>query len=69
MHLTEVFSRARAKRKKGLNDFIFGTFIGRFRNVGAASMAVKGLKLYSDLTHTPNFMKRKLSKISAFSSV
>ena len=25
------------------NDFDFGTFIGRFRNVGAARMAVKGL--------------------------
>ena len=25
------------------NDFDFGTFIGRFLNVGAASMAVKGL--------------------------
>ena len=29
--------------EKGLNDFKFGTFMGRFRNDGAASMAVRGL--------------------------
>ena len=31
--------------KKGLNDFRFGIFIGRFESDGAASMAVKGLSL------------------------
>jgi len=31
--------------KKGLNDFKFGTFIGRFQSKGAASIAVKGLTL------------------------
>ena len=29
----------------GLNDFKFGTFVDRFQSYGAASMAVKGLKL------------------------
>ena len=28
---------------RSLNDFKFGTFIGRFQSAGAASMAVKGL--------------------------
>ena len=31
------------KEEKGLNDFKFGTFGGRFPSDGAASMAVKGL--------------------------
>ena len=31
----------------GLNDFKFGTVIGRFPSDGAASMAVKGLKTSS----------------------
>ena len=40
----ELFSRGQAQgAKKGLNDFKFGTFIGRFQSNGAASMAVKGL--------------------------
>ena len=30
---------------EGLNDFKFGTFVDRFQSDGAASMAVKGLKL------------------------
>ena len=30
--------------KKGINNFQFGTFIGRFKSDSAASMAVKGLK-------------------------
>ena len=29
--------------KKGLNGFIFATFVGRFPSDGATSMAVKGL--------------------------
>ena len=29
--------------KKGLNDFKFGTFIGRFPSDGTVSVAVKGL--------------------------
>ena len=28
---------------RSLNDFKFGTFIGRFQSAGAASLAVKGL--------------------------
>ena len=32
-------------QKKSLNDFKFGTFIGRFPSGAAASMAVKGLML------------------------
>ena len=31
------------KKKKSLNDFTFGTFIGRFPSDGAASLAAKGL--------------------------
>ena len=31
----------------GLNDFKFDTFISHFSTDGAASMAVKGLKVYS----------------------
>ena len=30
--------------EKGLNDFRFGTFVGRFQSDGTANMAVKGLK-------------------------
>ena len=41
--LAEVLSRAHAKGGKGLNDFKFGTFIGRFQSDCKASMAVKGL--------------------------
>ena len=40
----EVLSCAQTKGGTGLNGFNFGTFIGRFPNDGAASMAVKGLK-------------------------
>ena len=29
--------------KKDLNDFMFGTFIGRFLSYGTVSVAVKGL--------------------------
>ena len=39
----EVFSRGLANGEKSLNDFKFGTFIGRFPNAGGANMAVKGL--------------------------
>ena len=39
------FSRAHAKGKKDLNDFKFGTFVGRFPSDGAASIAVKRLNL------------------------
>ena len=42
--LIEVLSRAHAKGEKSLNDFKFGTFIGRFSSDGTPSMAVKGLK-------------------------
>ena len=41
--LIEVLSRAHGGGWGGLNDFSFGTFIGRFRSDGAESMAVKGL--------------------------
>ena len=41
--LIEVLSCAHAKGGKSLNDFKFGSFIGRFQSDGAASMAVKGL--------------------------
>ena len=41
--LIEVLSRARAKGRKGLINFKFGTFIDRFPSDGAASMAVRGL--------------------------
>ena len=46
--LVEVPSPVHAKRGKSLsqvNDFKFGTSIGRFASVGAAGMAVKGLIL------------------------
>ena len=41
--LMEVLSLAHAKRKKVLNDFKFGIFIGRFPNDDARSTAVKEL--------------------------
>ena len=43
--LVEVVSRAPAKGGKGLNDFSFGAFTGRFQSDGTESMAVKGLKI------------------------
>ena len=43
--LIEILSRDHVNGKKGLNDFKFGTFVGRFWSDGAASMAVKGLRL------------------------
>ena len=42
--LIEILSFAHGKGGKGLNDFKFSTFIGRFQSNGAASIAVKGLK-------------------------
>ena len=45
--LVEVFSRAHAKSGKSLNDFKFGTSIGRFSSDGAARTAVKGSKSFS----------------------
>ena len=42
--LLEVLSRAHANRGKSLNDFKFGTSIGRFSSNGAESTAVKGLR-------------------------
>ena len=42
--LIELFSRAHAQGGEELNGFKFATFIGRFPNDGAASMAEKGLK-------------------------
>ena len=41
--LVEVLSRVHANRGKSLNDFKFGTSVGRFSSDGAASTAVKGL--------------------------
>ena len=41
--LVDVLSRVHAKRRKSLNDFKFGTSVGRFSRDGAASTAVKGL--------------------------
>ena len=41
--LIHVVLRAHAKRGKSLNDFKFGTSIGRSSSDGAASSAVKGL--------------------------
>ena len=41
--LVEVLSRAHVKSGKTLNDYKFGTSIGRFSSAGAASTAVKGL--------------------------
>ena len=41
--LIEIVSRARAKGGKSLNDFKFGTIVGRFQSDGVASMAVKRL--------------------------
>ena len=38
------FTCSREGGKKSLNDFKFGTFIGRFPSDGAASMAEKGLR-------------------------
>ena len=35
----------RRGRGGGINDFKFGTFIGRFKSDGAASVAVKGLNV------------------------
>ena len=51
--LIEILSCAHAKRGKGLNDFKFGTFIGRFQSDGAASMAVKWLKEKNSLCVFP----------------
>ena len=42
--LIEVLSRVYAKTGKSLNDFKFGTSLGRFSNDGPASTAVKGLR-------------------------
>jgi len=42
--LIEILSGTHAKGAKSLNDFEFGTCIGRFPSDGAESMAVKGLK-------------------------
>ena len=41
--LTEVLLRVQTKGKRGLNNFKFGTFSGRFPSDGDANMAVKGL--------------------------
>ena len=41
--LIEAFSPARAQGEKAFNNLKFGTFIGRFSNEDAASMAVNGL--------------------------
>ena len=41
--LVEVLSRAYRKRGQSLNDFKFGTSVGRFPSDDAASRAVKGL--------------------------
>ena len=41
--LIEVLSRTHAEKGKSLNDFKFGSCIGRFPSDDAASMTVKGL--------------------------
>ena len=41
--MIEVLSPAHAKGDKGLSNFKFGAFIGRFLSDNATSMAVKGL--------------------------
>ena len=48
--LTEILSLTHAKggKKRGHNDFKFGTLIGRFLSDGAASIAAKGL-IYTHL--------------------
>ena len=52
--LIEVISCAHAK---GFNEFEFGTFMGRFQSVGAASMAVKGLTwLWKASVLTPRYL-------------
>ena len=43
--LIEIFPRVHAKEEKILNDFRFGTLIGRYPTDGAASMALKGLNV------------------------
>ena len=43
--LVEVLSCARAKKRKRLNDFKFGTSVGHVLSDGAASTAVKGLNM------------------------
>ena len=46
MHFDKVLPGAHAGGVGGsLNDFKFGTFIGRFGSDGAASMEVKGLSI------------------------
>ena len=40
--LIEVLSRARAKRRKSLQDFKSGILIGRFSSDGASSITMKG---------------------------
>ena len=55
--LIEVLSCGQAKGEKGFNDFKFGTFMGRFQSVGAASMAVKGLTWLSKASVlTPRYL-------------
>ena len=51
----------------GLNDFKFNTFICRFQNNGAASIAVKGLKNGRELggSMTPRLAFRHLPSNSA----
>ena len=43
--LIESLSHVHAKGRKRLNDFKFGSFIGRVQSDGAGSMAVKGLRV------------------------
>ena len=46
--LIEILSRVHTKvGKTSFNDFIFGTFVGRFPSDSKASMAVKGLNGHS----------------------
>jgi len=41
--LIDILSREHVKEEKGLNDFKFCTFVGRFWSDGGTSMVVKGL--------------------------
>ena len=60
--LIEVLWRAHAKGGKGLSDFSFGAFIGRFQSDGAESMEEKGLTFSSAcLRNSPGHVQQTLS--------
>ena len=55
--LIDILSCTPPKGKKGLSDFTFGTFIGRFQSDGAASMAVKGLSTHDTTNKAKSIVK------------